>query len=118
MKRQISLVLAASAMVVAMAFPGLAAAHNRAHVILPDGQCIIVGSEKSVSMPDGTSAALYQRDPEMFRELTRKTIEIHRRLLKEWPRLAAEYRQSLGDVTSPQTWEKTFAPWLDGADDR
>ena len=70
-----------------------------------------------VSMPDGTSAALYQRDPEMFRDLTRQTIEIHRRLRREWPRLAAEYRQALGDVTSPQTWEKTLAPWLDGGVD-
>jgi galactofuranosylgalactofuranosylrhamnosyl-N-acetylglucosaminyl-diphospho-decaprenol beta-1,5/1,6-galactofuranosyltransferase len=71
-----------------------------------------------VSMPDGTSAALYQREPEMFRDLARKTIELHRRLHREWPRLAAEYRQALGDVTSPATWEKTFAPWMDGADDQ
>jgi hypothetical protein len=63
MKPQISLVLAAAAMVVAMAFPGLAAAHNRAHVILPDGRCIIVGSEKSVSMPDGTLHDLRPETP-------------------------------------------------------
>lgn len=31
-----------------------AQAHNRAHIILPDGQCIIVGSEKSVELPDGS----------------------------------------------------------------
>lgn len=31
-----------------------ASAHNRAHVILPTGECIVVGSEKSVTMPDGT----------------------------------------------------------------
>jgi hypothetical protein len=31
-----------------------ASAHNRAHVILPSGQCIIVGSEKSVTLPDGS----------------------------------------------------------------
>jgi hypothetical protein len=31
-----------------------ALAHNRAHVILPTGECIIVGSEKSVTLPDGT----------------------------------------------------------------
>ena len=67
-----------------------------------------------VSMPDGTSAALYQRDPQMFRELTRQTIEIHRRLRREWPRLASEYRQALAEVTSPERWEKTFAPWLEG----
>ena len=32
----------------------MASAHNRAHIILPDGTCIIVGSEKSVTLPDGT----------------------------------------------------------------
>ena len=42
-----------------------------------------------VSMPDGTSAALYQRDPELFRDLLRRTVEIHERLYREWPRLAA-----------------------------
>ena len=31
-----------------------ASAHNRAHITLPTGECIVVGSEKSVSMPDGT----------------------------------------------------------------
>jgi hypothetical protein len=31
-----------------------ASAHNRAHIILPDGSCIVVGSEKSVTLPDGT----------------------------------------------------------------
>ena len=50
-----------------------------------------------VSMNDGASAALYQRDPEKFRELATKTIEIHERLRREWPRLAQEYRAALGD---------------------
>ena len=27
----------------------------------------------------------------------------------EWPRLAAEYRAALGDITSPEAWEETFA---------
>jgi galactofuranosylgalactofuranosylrhamnosyl-N-acetylglucosaminyl-diphospho-decaprenol beta-1,5/1,6-galactofuranosyltransferase len=61
-----------------------------------------------VSMPDGTSAALYQRDPDRFRELTRKTLEIHQRFHREWPRLAAEYRAHLASITSPEAWEKTF----------
>ena len=30
-----------------------------------------------VSMNDGTSAALYQRDPAQFRELLQRTLEIH-----------------------------------------
>lgn len=31
-----------------------ALAHNRAHIALPTGACLIVGSEKSVTLPDGT----------------------------------------------------------------
>jgi hypothetical protein len=31
-----------------------AQAHNRAHIIPPNGECIVVGSEKSVTLPDGT----------------------------------------------------------------
>jgi galactofuranosylgalactofuranosylrhamnosyl-N-acetylglucosaminyl-diphospho-decaprenol beta-1,5/1,6-galactofuranosyltransferase len=31
-------------------------------------------------MPDGTSAAFYRREPEQFRDLLRRTIEIHERL--------------------------------------
>lgn len=62
-----------------------------------------------VSMPDGTSAAFYKRDPEKFKELLAKTIAIHERLYREWPALSARYRDALGEITSPQVWEKTFA---------
>jgi hypothetical protein len=40
-----------------------APAHNRAHVILPSGECIIVGSEKSVRLPDGTLHDLRPETP-------------------------------------------------------
>jgi galactofuranosylgalactofuranosylrhamnosyl-N-acetylglucosaminyl-diphospho-decaprenol beta-1,5/1,6-galactofuranosyltransferase len=62
-----------------------------------------------VSMPDGTSAALYQRDPELFRDLLSRTIAIHERLYREWPRLAREYRDQLREVTSEAAWDKTFS---------
>ena len=39
---------------VLMLAPAAASAHNRAHIVLPTGECIIVGSEKSVTLPDGT----------------------------------------------------------------
>lgn len=68
-----------------------------------------------VSMNDGSSAALYRRDPEKFRELTRKTVETHERLRREWPRLAQDYRAKLSQVTSPEAWEETFRPWTDAA---
>jgi galactofuranosylgalactofuranosylrhamnosyl-N-acetylglucosaminyl-diphospho-decaprenol beta-1,5/1,6-galactofuranosyltransferase len=62
-----------------------------------------------VSMPDGTSAALYQRDPELFRDLLARTVEVHQRMLREWPALAARYREALPAITSPEAWERTFS---------
>jgi len=41
-------------------------------------------------------------------------VEIHERLHREWPELAERYRSALGEVTSPEAWERTFAPWLEG----
>lgn len=69
-----------------------------------------------VSMPDGTSSALYQRDKEKFNDLLKRTVDIHLRLRKEWPRLSEEYRRALGDITSPEAWEQTFRPWTDASD--
>jgi hypothetical protein len=53
MKRRVYY-LAAVAAAAAFATAPTASAHNRAHLIRPDGSCIIVGSEKSVTLPDGT----------------------------------------------------------------
>ena len=39
---------------VALTPASTALAHNRAHIVLPTGDCIIAGSEKSVTLPDGT----------------------------------------------------------------
>jgi galactofuranosylgalactofuranosylrhamnosyl-N-acetylglucosaminyl-diphospho-decaprenol beta-1,5/1,6-galactofuranosyltransferase len=65
-----------------------------------------------VSMNDGTSAALYRRDPAKFRELVAETVKLHDTMAREWPRLAAEYRAALSEITSPEAWERTFEPWL------
>jgi galactofuranosylgalactofuranosylrhamnosyl-N-acetylglucosaminyl-diphospho-decaprenol beta-1,5/1,6-galactofuranosyltransferase len=67
-----------------------------------------------VSMNDGTSAALYVRDQAKFKDLMKRTLELHARYRKEWPALAAQYRAALGEITSPEAWDKTFAPWVDG----
>ncbi len=61
-----------------------------------------------VSMPDGTSAAFYKRDPEKFKDLLTRTIQIHERLYREWPELSARYREALPQITSPEAWEPTF----------
>ncbi|MDQ6642340.1 MAG: glycosyltransferase [Actinomycetota bacterium] len=67
-----------------------------------------------VSMNDGTSAALYRRDPEKFRDLMARTTEIHRRLYVEWPQLADRYRAALEEITSPEAWEHTFSDAAEG----
>jgi hypothetical protein len=46
----------------ALTLAATASAHNRAHIILPDGTCIIVGSEKSVTVPEWTPKASVQPD--------------------------------------------------------
>jgi galactofuranosylgalactofuranosylrhamnosyl-N-acetylglucosaminyl-diphospho-decaprenol beta-1,5/1,6-galactofuranosyltransferase len=61
-----------------------------------------------VSMPDGGSASWHHRDREEFRSLLRRTLEIHQRLYREWPRLAREYQQAMPEITSPERWTKTF----------
>ena len=58
--KKISVVLLVLA--TALVLAATASAHNRAHVILPDGTCIIVGSEESVTVPDGTLKSSLQPD--------------------------------------------------------
>ena len=48
---------------IALTVASAASAHNRAHIILPTGECIIVGSEKSVTLPDGTMLDLRPETP-------------------------------------------------------
>lgn len=61
-----------------------------------------------VSSADGTSASWYKRDPEQFRDLAKRSIAIHARLVKEWPELAKQYREAVPDLVSPKTWAETF----------
>lgn len=61
-----------------------------------------------VSAADGASAAWYQRDRKLFRSLSRRSTLLHVRLLREWPRLAAEYRDAAAKFTSPEKWRETF----------
>ena len=67
-----------------------------------------------VSMNDGTSAALYQRDPEQFRELARQDRS---RSTSSSPRVAAAGRgvprRAAATITSPEAWDETFRPWTD-----
>jgi hypothetical protein len=62
-KTRTLLLVLATATALTLGFAPAAAAHNRAHIMLPTGACIIVGSEKSVTLPDGT---LLDLRPETF----------------------------------------------------
>ncbi|MFC7493863.1 MULTISPECIES: glycosyltransferase [unclassified Nocardioides] len=64
-----------------------------------------------VSMPDQTAAALYKREPELFRDQMRRIVQLHLELYRRWPELSAEYRAKLPQITSPEAWEETFRPW-------
>jgi galactofuranosylgalactofuranosylrhamnosyl-N-acetylglucosaminyl-diphospho-decaprenol beta-1,5/1,6-galactofuranosyltransferase len=62
-----------------------------------------------VTTADGTGASWYRRDPDTFTSMLRRSITLHQRLLREWPRLSQEYSAAMPIVTSPLEWEKTFA---------
>jgi galactofuranosylgalactofuranosylrhamnosyl-N-acetylglucosaminyl-diphospho-decaprenol beta-1,5/1,6-galactofuranosyltransferase len=61
-----------------------------------------------VSAPDGQTAAWYKRDRKMFRSLGWRSAVLHARLVRQWPRLAAEYRAAAAEFTSPEKWRETF----------
>ncbi len=98
----------------------LSRSHPEAELAAMDAKWFRLGKYDSavVSMNDGTSAALYRRDRDQFSELLGKTLELHQRLLREWPDLARLYRDRLPETTAPETWARTFAPWTEeSADD-
>jgi galactofuranosylgalactofuranosylrhamnosyl-N-acetylglucosaminyl-diphospho-decaprenol beta-1,5/1,6-galactofuranosyltransferase len=62
-----------------------------------------------VTMKDQTGAVFYQRDPEQFRALLTRSLELHERLYRQWPSLSAQYRDQLAEIASPERWSRTFA---------
>ncbi|TMQ93277.1 glycosyltransferase family 2 protein [Actinomadura soli] len=61
-----------------------------------------------VSSADGTKVAWYQRDPERFRALLKRTSVLHARLSREWPELSRRYRAAMAELASPDAWRATF----------
>jgi galactofuranosylgalactofuranosylrhamnosyl-N-acetylglucosaminyl-diphospho-decaprenol beta-1,5/1,6-galactofuranosyltransferase len=98
----------------------LARVHPEAEIMAQDSRWHKIARYDSaiVTMPDGTAAAFYRRDRAKFATLLKRTLAIHRRLATEWDDLAEQYRAALPEITSPEEWEKTFAPWLADADDQ
>ncbi|MFM2721335.1 glycosyltransferase [Microbacterium mcarthurae (nom. nud.)] len=61
-----------------------------------------------VTSPDGLGVAWYQRDRALMRRFLIKSVMVHLKLWRRFPRLSAQYRDGLTDITSPAAWEKIF----------
>ncbi|MFB4317455.1 glycosyltransferase [Actinomadura sp. 21ATH] len=61
-----------------------------------------------VSSADGMKVAWYQRDPERFKKIMKRTSLLHARLSREWPELSRGYRAAMADLAAPETWRRTF----------
>ncbi|MBF0815198.1 glycosyltransferase family 2 protein [Microbacterium paludicola] len=57
-----------------------------------------------VSAADGSGKNIYTRDRRRFRHMLRDSILLHRRLEREWPRLAKEYRDALPQLVAAESW--------------
>ncbi|GAA2738879.1 glycosyltransferase [Pedococcus aerophilus] len=61
-----------------------------------------------VSTTDGTGVSWHRRDRSQVLAATRRATAVHQRLLREWPRLAAEYRAALPELVGEDAWRKTL----------
>ncbi|MDV2977355.1 glycosyltransferase [Pseudarthrobacter oxydans] len=61
-----------------------------------------------VSNAEGTGASWYRRDPKQLRKMLAESARVHAALLKEWPALSKKYKAALHDLTSIESWRKTF----------
>jgi galactofuranosylgalactofuranosylrhamnosyl-N-acetylglucosaminyl-diphospho-decaprenol beta-1,5/1,6-galactofuranosyltransferase len=84
--------------------------HPEAEIAAMDAKWWMLSAFDSaiVSSSDGSGMAWYKRQPEEFRHQAERSLALHQRLLREWPRLSQEYRAAAADLTAPETWRSTF----------
>jgi galactofuranosylgalactofuranosylrhamnosyl-N-acetylglucosaminyl-diphospho-decaprenol beta-1,5/1,6-galactofuranosyltransferase len=58
----------------------------------------------TVSTPDGRGVTFRRRDPELFKQMVKQALELHRRAAKQWPDLQARYREAQPWLTSREAW--------------
>ena len=61
-----------------------------------------------VSTADGSGKNIYVRDRRLFRRMLLDSVRLHRRISRDWPKLAAQYRAEAPEFTSIATWQDTF----------
>lgn len=61
-----------------------------------------------VTSADGSGASWYKRDPEKFRLMLARSLDLHRKVVMNWDRLSKEYSEALPTFTSGEAWQQTF----------
>ncbi|NHW45698.1 glycosyltransferase family 2 protein [Paenarthrobacter sp. MSM-2-10-13] len=87
-----------------------AKANPEAHVAHQDGKWWSLAHLDSavVSNADGTGASWHLRDPKMARQLLIESARLHAQLFSNWETLRAQYQEALPEITSMESWRKTF----------
>jgi galactofuranosylgalactofuranosylrhamnosyl-N-acetylglucosaminyl-diphospho-decaprenol beta-1,5/1,6-galactofuranosyltransferase len=67
-----------------------------------------------VSNAEGTGASWYRRDPRKLKAMLTEATALHARLYREWDRLADQYRKAVADISSLESWKKTFEADAEG----
>jgi galactofuranosylgalactofuranosylrhamnosyl-N-acetylglucosaminyl-diphospho-decaprenol beta-1,5/1,6-galactofuranosyltransferase len=62
----------------------------------------------TVSTADGRGVTYRKRDPRMFRSMLARSVELHRELAREFPRLRERYRAAAPELTSRAGWKRVF----------
>ncbi|GLZ40640.1 glycosyltransferase [Actinokineospora sp. NBRC 105648] len=92
--------------------PPAPTAQERPQVNVPAGSALwfLLGNLDSatVSTPDGSGVAFRRRDPEVFRDLSKRAAATYRRLVAEWPQAQATWKAALPELTSTESWRKVF----------
>lgn len=61
-----------------------------------------------VTNAEGTGIAWYKRDPKQMRKMMAESASNQAKILRDWPRLRAQYKKALPQLTSFGLWEELF----------
>ncbi len=62
----------------------------------------------TVATADGRGVTFRRRDPRQFWAMLGESVRLHRRLLREFPRLRKQYRDAVPRLTSVEAWRPIF----------
>jgi galactofuranosylgalactofuranosylrhamnosyl-N-acetylglucosaminyl-diphospho-decaprenol beta-1,5/1,6-galactofuranosyltransferase len=62
----------------------------------------------TVSTADGRGVTYRKRDPRTFRSMLARSVQLHRELAREFPRLRKRYRDAAPELTGRAAWKRVF----------